>query len=63
MGQKLMKIFEYVQEKGGRRAMFRTALKAAMLPKIAERAPDTPENIEKLTQAAKVVLGVDSIPV
>ncbi len=63
MGEKLMKIFQYVQEKGGRRAKFRTALKAAMLPKIAERAPDSPENIEKLTQAAKVVLGVDNIPV
>ena len=63
MGDKLVKIFDYVKEKGGRRAMFRTALKAAILPKIAVRAPDSPENIEKLTEAAKIVLGVDEIPV
>ena len=63
MGDKLVKIFDYVKEKGGRRAMFRTALKAAILPKRAVSAPDSPENIEKLTGAAKIVLGVDDIPV
>ena len=63
MGEKLVKIFKYIEEKGGRRAMFRTALKAAILPKRAERSPDSPENIEKLVSAAKIVLGVDYIPV
>ena len=63
MGTQLVKIFDYVKEKGGRRAMFRTALKAAILPKRAISAPDSPENIEKLTEAAKIVLGVSDIPV
>lgn len=63
MGEILLKIFDFVKEKGGRRAMFRTALKAAMLPRIAARALDSPENIEKITQAAKIVLGVDEIPI
>ena len=63
MGEQLVKIFNYVEEKGGRRAMFRIALKAAVLPKSASRIPDSTENIEKVVAAAKEVLGVDTIPI
>ncbi|MBI5512032.1 MAG: hypothetical protein HY903_25010 [Deltaproteobacteria bacterium] len=59
MGEKLMKYYKFVDEKGGMQAKMRLAMRTAMPSHLAKDAPDSPENLQKFFDAAREILGAD----
>jgi len=59
MGQKITDIFEAVMKEGGLTARMRVSMIANIPSAKAAETPDTPENITKLKNAYKEVLGKD----
>jgi hypothetical protein len=62
MGAKLKEIFDYVEKEGGKMAVLRVILTSRITRPNAEYASDTPDNIQKLRDAAKKVLNKENIP-
>jgi hypothetical protein len=63
MGQKLKTIFDYVEKEGGKMAVLRVTLTSKIPQPTAENISDTEDNIQRLRDAAKKVLGKENIPV
>ena len=56
MGEKLQKIFKYVEDQGGEIAVLRTIVNSGISKEKAAILPDTKENIEKLEAVARKIL-------
>jgi hypothetical protein len=63
MGQKLKTIFDYVEKEGGKMAVLRVTLTSKIPQPTAENISDTEDNVQKLRDAVKKVLGKENIPV
>jgi hypothetical protein len=57
MGQKLVKYYELVSQKGGLQAKMRLAMKTAISSEKAASADDSPENLAKFYDAVRELLG------
>lgn len=60
MGQKLVQLFKFAEDKGGMTAKMRVAMKAVIPSNKAEELPDNDDNIKKVKAAIKEILGVDA---
>jgi hypothetical protein len=60
MGQKLMKFYDLAKAEGGFPMQMRLAMKTGMASPVAEKAPDSPENIQKFKVAFKEITGKDA---
>lgn len=59
MGEKLVRCYEIVAEKGGLQSKMRLAMKTGVPSNNALKEPDSPENLAKFRAAAKEILGTD----
>jgi hypothetical protein len=57
MGQKLVKYYELVAEKGGLQAKMRLAMKTAISSEKAAAADDSPENLTKFYNVVRELIG------
>ena len=57
MGEKLVKMYDFVKEKAGTKGTMRLAVMTMVPSKKAADAEDSPENIEKFVRAAKEITG------
>ncbi|MGJ5820467.1 hypothetical protein [Paludibaculum fermentans] len=60
MAQKLVKLYEFINEHGGATAKMRVAMKTLVPSAKAEQTPDTPEIIEKFRVAIREVTGQEA---
>lgn len=59
MGERLKKAFEMAKTSGGLTAQMRLAMKSGMSSENAASAPDSPENLKKMENVFKEVVGKD----
>jgi hypothetical protein len=57
MGQKLVKYYEFTQEKAGIVGRMRLALKVRLSSQKAGEEPDTPELVQQVKTAVKEITG------
>ena len=62
MGQRLTQYFEFANQKGGMAMQMKLAMKTHMAGPDAEKAPDTPDNIEKFRKVLSDLMPGVSIP-
>jgi hypothetical protein len=60
MAQKLMKMYEFVNQQGGLQAQMRLAMKTGTPSSRASTVPDTPDLVEKFKAAVKEITGKDA---
>jgi hypothetical protein len=60
MGKKLMKFYELIKLEAGIQGQMRMAMKTALSSIQAEKAPDSPENIQKFKSVYKELTGKDA---
>lgn len=60
MGQKLLKFYELVTAEGGMPLKMRLAMKTGIASNVADKAPDSPENIAKFKAVFKEITGKDA---